>query len=352
MRITELDTAWLAAALKVDPSRVTGLESTPVGTGQVADTHRLLFQLDGTPQSRVLKVTPESEVSRETGRQQACYLREVRFYQELAPTLPVRVPGLVDADVDDSITEFHLLLEDMTPCRQGDQLTGCTVAEVEAVLDEAARMHGPRWQDPTIADLPWLAVNVAARRPGPEIFAGMFAGFRQRYDGRIEDEILAVGTRFFKNIEAYHHAQQTGPQTVTHGDFRPDNILFGGKDGEVPVTVVDWQTVDAGAPLLDVSYFVGGALSTEDRRANERALLERYLDELGRHGVTGYSWDDCWHDYALFSLQNYLVGVGAAMSVQQTERGDKMFISMVRSAGFHALDVGALDLLERASATA
>jgi Ser/Thr protein kinase RdoA (MazF antagonist) len=352
MRITELDTAWLAAALKVAPSRITGLESAPVGTGQVADTHRLLFQLDGTPESRVLKLTPEDAVSRETGRLQACYLREVRFYQELAPTLSVRVPGYVDADVDDSGAEFHLLLEDMTPCSQGDQLTGCTVAEVEAVLDEAARLHGPRWEDPTISELPWLSVNAAARRPGPEMFAGLFAGFRKRYDGRIEDEILSVGARFFRNIETYHHAQQTAPQAVTHGDFRPDNILFGGKDGEVPVTVVDWQTVDACAPLLDVSYFVGGALSTEDRRANERALLERYLEELGRHGVTGYSFDDCWHDYALFSLQNYLVGVGAAMSVKQTERGDKMFISMVRSAGFHALDVDALDLLERASAAA
>jgi hypothetical protein len=116
MRITELDTAWLAAALKVDASRITNLESSPVGTGQVADTHRLSFQLDGTPGSRILKLTPESAVSRETGRRQACYLREVRFYQDLAPTVAVRVPRLVDAGIDDSITEFHLLLEDMTPC--------------------------------------------------------------------------------------------------------------------------------------------------------------------------------------------------------------------------------------------
>jgi Ser/Thr protein kinase RdoA (MazF antagonist) len=350
MRIAELDTTWLAAALKVDPGRITDLESSPVGTGQVADTHRLCFQLDGTPASRVLKVTPESAVSRETGRRQACYLREVRFYQELAPVLPVRVPRLAAAGVDDNGAEFHLLLEDMTPCRQGDQLTGCTVAEAEAVIDEAARMHGPRWQDPAIARLPWLAASLAGRQPDAETFGKIFAGFRERYDGRVEDEILAVGTRFFKNIEAYRHAQQAGPQTVTHGDFRPDNILFGGKDGEVPVTVVDWQTVSVRAPLLDVSYFIGGALPAADRRANERALLERYLEQLGRYGVTGYSFEDCWHNYAFFSLHNYLVGVGAAMSVERTARGDEMFISMVRRAGFHALDVDALGLLERASA--
>lgn len=347
MRISELSIAWLAAALKVDASRITGLESAAVGTGQVADTYRLCFLLDGTEESRVLKLTSDDAVSRETGRQQSCYLREVRFYQELASTLAVRVPRCADADVDDSYVEFHLLLEDMTPCGQGDQLTGCTLAEAEAVIDQAARLHGPRWRDPALTRLSWLAVNAAARRPGPDVYARVFAGFRERYDGRVEDEILAVGTRFFRNVDVYHKAQRSGPQTVTHGDFRPDNILFRGQDGRVPVTIVDWQTVDVGAPLIDVSYFIGGALSAEDRRANERPLLERYLEELRRHGVEDYTFADCWRDYSRFSLQNYLMGVGAAMSVKQTERGDQMFISMVRSAGYHALDLDAVGLLER-----
>jgi aminoglycoside/choline kinase family phosphotransferase len=345
MRISELSTAWLAAALKVGPSRVTDLESDPAGTGQVADTYRLSFQLDGTAQSLVLKLTSDDLTSRETGRVQANYLREVRFYQELAPTVAVRVPQCRHADVDDTGTEFDLLLEDMTPCGQVDQLTGCTVAEVEAVLDEAARLHGPRWQDPAITQLPWLSVNAAARRPGPDIFTAMFAGFRERYADRIEDEVLAVGEKFFPHIGVHHKAQQAAPQTVTHGDFRPDNILFGGQGGQVPVTVVDWQTVDAGAPLCDVSYFVGGALCTEDRRAHERPLLERYYEGLRCHGVTGYSFTDCWQDYGRFALQNYVVGVGAAMSVKQTERGDAMFISMVRSGGYHAIDLDTLGLL-------
>jgi Ser/Thr protein kinase RdoA (MazF antagonist) len=345
MRISELSPAWLAAALQVDPSRVTDLEAAPVGTGQVADTYRLCFRFDETAKSLVLKLTSDDLTSRETGRLQACYLLEVRFYQELAPTLAVRVPRCRHVDVDETGTEFELLLEDMTPCRQGDQLTGCTIAEVEAVLDEAAKLHGPRWQDPTLAKLPWLSANAAARRPGPDIFKAMFAGFRERYADRIEDEVLAVGEKFFPSIGAHHQSLNAFPQTVTHGDFRPDNMLFGGQDGQVPVTVVDWQTVGVGAPLCDVSYFVGGALSTEDRRAHERPLLEGYYDELCRQGVTGYSFTDCWQDYARFSVRNYVVGVGAAMSVKQTERGDAMFISMVRSAGHHALDLDALGLL-------
>jgi Ser/Thr protein kinase RdoA (MazF antagonist) len=344
MRISELCTVWLAAALKVDAARITDLESAPVGTGQVADTHRLSFQLDGAAQSLILKLTSDDLTSRETGRRQANYLREVRYYQFLAESLRIRAPRCRHACIDADGAEFELLLEDMTPCSPGNQLTGCTVAEVEAVLDEAVTLHAARWQDPALARLGWLAVNSAARRPGPEVFTAMFARFRERYGDRIEEEVLAVGEEFFPNVRAYYTAQEAAPRTVAHGDFRPDNILFGGHGGQVPVTVIDWQTVQFGPAMADVSYFVGGALPTDVRRTCERPLLERYHEELRRRGV-GYSFTDCWQDYARFSLQNYLVGVGAAMSVKQTERGDQMFISMVRRAGYHALDVDALGLL-------
>jgi Ser/Thr protein kinase RdoA (MazF antagonist) len=351
MRIAQLTTAWLAAALGVDPSRVDGLELAPVGTGQVADTYRLVFRLDGAPQSLILKLTSEDPASRKTGQRQANYLREVRFYQSLAASMEVRAPRCTHASISEDGLEFALLLEDMTPCSPGDQLAGCTVAEVEAVLDEAAKLHAGRWQDPVLARLPWLALTPAARRPGPDAFSAMFARFRERYGDRVEDEVLAVGAEFFANVTAYFLAQEAAPHTVAHGDFRPDNILFGGQGGQVPVTVVDWQTVQFGPAMADVSYFIGGALSADARRTHERPLLERYHAELRRRGVP-YSFADCWQDYARFSLQNYLVGVGAAMAVRQTERGDQMFISMVRRAGYHALDLDALALLGRERARA
>lgn len=345
MRIAELNTTWLASAVGVEPARVAGLDAAAVGTGQVADTYRLRFRLDGEPRSLVLKVTPDNPVSRQTGQGQASYLREVRFYQELAATLAVRVPRWRGADADDAGAEFHLLLEDMTPCRPGDQLAGCTLAEAEAVLEQAVGLHAPRWQDPALHRLPWLKVNAANRRPGADVYTALFAAFRQRYADRIEDELLAVGAALFPHIDTYYQAQRAAPQTVTHGDLRPDNLLFAGHDGQVPVTVVDWQTVDVGPGIADVSYFIGGALPTEARQAHERRLVERYHEGLRRRGVDGYSLADCWLDYARFSLAGYIMGVGASMSVRQTERGDLMFISMVRSAGRHALDLDALGLL-------
>jgi Ser/Thr protein kinase RdoA (MazF antagonist) len=346
VRISQLSTGWLAAALGAAPDRVTDLAATPVGTGQMAGTHRLRFRLDGDPQSLILKLTSDDPTSRETGRWQANYLREVSFYQVLASSMEVRAPRCRHARIDDDTVEFELLLEDMTPCRAGNQLDGCTVAEAEAVLIEAARLHAARWADPSLASLSWLPASATAPRPGAARWATMFAGFRERYDGRVEKEVLDLGADFFARIGSYYAAQVAAPQTVAHGDFRPDNILFGGHGGRVPVTIVDWQTVQVAPAMTDVAYFVGGALPIGDRRAHERPLIERYHEELTRHGVR-YSLADCWADYARFSLQNYVVGVGAAMSVKRTERGDQMFVSMVRHAGYHALDIDALGLLGR-----
>jgi aminoglycoside phosphotransferase (APT) family kinase protein len=349
MRISQLSPQWLAAALEVDPARITSLETAPVGTGQMADTYRLSFHLDGAAQSLILKLTSDAPASRETARRQLNYVREVRYYQALAATVEVRAPRCRHACISDDSTEFSLLLEDMAPCRPGDQLDGCSVAEAEAVLGEAAKLHAARWADPALATVAWLPVAASAKRPGPGSFVAIFARFCERYGDQIDDEVLAVGTEFFARITEYYQAQADAPQTVAHGDFRPDNILFGGHAGEVPVTVVDWQTVQVGPAMADVSYFIGGALPTDVRRTCERSLLERYHEELRRRGVP-YSLADCWQDYARFSLQNYLVGVGAAMAVKQTERGDQMFISMVRRAGYHALDLDALALLGRGRA--
>lgn len=69
------------------------------------------------------------------------YLREVRFYQDIAPRLKVRVPACHHAEIDSNKTEFVLVLEDLSPARPGDQIQGCTVEETALAVVEAARIH-------------------------------------------------------------------------------------------------------------------------------------------------------------------------------------------------------------------
>jgi aminoglycoside phosphotransferase (APT) family kinase protein len=132
---------------------------------------------------------------------------------------------------------------------------------------------------------------------------------------------------------------------VQHGDYRIDNMLFATAAGGHPLTVVDWQTAVWGAPLADVSYFLGASLPTEVRRAHEAALVRAYWDAVRAGGAAGLSWDRCWREYRRFTFAGVLMAICASMLVGQTARGDEMFLTMARRHATHALDLDALEFL-------
>ncbi len=49
-----------------------------------------------------------------------------------------------------------MLLEDVAPAVQGDQMAGCSVDDVAAAVDELALLHGPRWGDESLESIGWL----------------------------------------------------------------------------------------------------------------------------------------------------------------------------------------------------
>ncbi|WP_067682950.1 phosphotransferase [Nocardia miyunensis] len=346
MRIEKLDAPWLAGVLGLVPDRVHGMRYAPLGTGQVADTYRVSYRVDDAAEQHVvLKLTSADPASVTAGRHEQNFLREVRYYQVLAPQLSVRVPRCWHAEIDETGTDFVLVLEDLSACRPGDQLRGCTVDEAVAVLSEAAKLHAPRWGDPALRDLAWLPGTIvpsdAALAAGP----ATFQKFCHRYTGQFDAEITEVGRYLFDHLAEFYALKQNSIDTVQHGDFRPDNLLFGAAGDAPAVAVVDWQTVCRGSGVLDVSYFLGGSLPPEQRAEVERDLLRHYHGELRRLGVADYTFEDCWRDYTRFAFQGYWMGVLAAMAVKRTDRGDRMFAAMVQRAGRHASDLGAVGCL-------
>lgn len=49
--------------------------------------------------------------------------------------------------------------------------------------------------------------------------------------------------------------------------------------------LLDWQVVWHGPGLREVSYFITTGLEPDIRRTHERELIERYLQQLGSHGI-------------------------------------------------------------------
>ncbi|SOD72144.1 phosphotransferase family enzyme [Jatrophihabitans sp. GAS493] len=353
MRKSGLTPSWLTDVLRGAGHRnvlVTDVSVTAVGTGQMADSYRVIPVYAGepvdVPDSVVVKLTSEDQASIDTSREQGNYLREVRFYQQLAPTIATRVPGCLYADVSQSGDDFVLVMEDVGPAEQGDQISGCSLERCEVVVDEAARLHGPRWGDPALAQLPWLNINDQMYPLATTLLTAAFPVFCKQYDGILDSAVVDVGTRLIEQLPSFFELQRAMPWTLQHGDYRPDNVLFDIHGGAEPAAIVDWQTIVLGPGVLDVAYFVGGALTPPDRRKHEGELFDRYHQRLLEQGVD-YPKARLWDDYRAATFWGYLVGMGASVAVKRTERGDAMFMSMIDRATQQILDLDALRTLTR-----
>jgi hypothetical protein len=340
-----LTAAWLTDALERD---VIAVGVQPVGTGQMCDSVRLSLTyapgFDGPP-TVIAKLPAADPTSRATALNLRSYEIEVRFYQQLAPELPIRTPHVFYSDIDVATASFVLLMEDLAPAQQGDQLAGCSVDEAEVAIDELVKLHAPRWGDPTLAEYDWLHHDPETSRM---FMMGMlpmlWSGFCERYADRLGSDVREAGEALFANLERYLSSNPE-PWTVVHGDYRLDNLLFGAAAAGPPIAVVDWQTCAHGAALNDVAYFIGAGLLPDDRRAQERELVRRYHGGLLAAGVTGYDFDRCWADHRLGTWSGLIMAIAASMLVEQTSRGDEMFMTMAHRHARHVLDLDAPALL-------
>jgi len=333
-----------ALAAYLDGGTVTAVQAEPIGTGQVSDSFRLRLSYDSPaelPPTMVAKVPAAAEASRGAARSFRTYEIEASFYGEVAADLPVSLPACYFAAYDAGPDEYVVLLEDLHPAQPGDQLTGITADEAAAAIEELAALHAAGWESARLAALPWLnrstpdaATFLAA------VLAGLYPGFRDRFDGRVEPGTLPLIEEFLPRAHRYLGGAGDQPRTIVHGDFRADNLLFGGPRPYV----LDWQTASYGTAANDLAYFLASSLLVRERQRHEEALVRAYHAALTARGVD-LSWADCWTGYRRHAFGGIVMDIVAAMVVEQTERGDQMFAAMASRHARHALDLDALALL-------
>jgi hypothetical protein len=344
-----IDAEWLTVVLEeggVD-AVVDRITARRIGTGQIGDSVR--FEIGyahapiDAPTSLVGKFPAAGEESRATGVRLGNYLREVRFYQELAPIARIRTPRTWYAEVDEATHDFVLMMDDLAPAEPGDQLKGVTLEQARRVIVEAAKLHASHWGDERLDTLPWVSGSSASPPSAAtdETVAMLWQAFKARYGKRLRPEWVDVGDWLAANFSRIASPRE-GTRCLTHNDFRPDNMMFASDRGGAPVTVLDWQSFAYGVGATDVAYFLSGALPREARRKAEPELLALYHRTLIAEGVSGYGEDELARDYARGGYLLFLTAFFAAMIVTQTSRGDDMFIQMLGSAAQHMLDHDAL----------
>jgi hypothetical protein len=318
---------WLGMALDAD---VAAVDVEPIGTGQTGATYRLKVEYSGAvdlPATFAIKLSSQDDTVRD--RVALGYRSEHAFYTGVADVVRVPIPRHYHCEISSDGGDFVLLLADMAPAVQGDQIGGCTPEEAALGVRALAGLHGPTWCDPAWLEFPGLAMSLATEDAikGLGDIAVMAAQITlERLGSRMSAEDRETTTQAMSMVTPWLLADRER-FSLMHGDYRLDNMLF--DPDRTRVTIVDWQTLGTGLPARDLAYFTGTSLLPTTRSQTDEDLVAAYHRELLGYGITDYDRDTCWRDYRVGMLQVPLIStLGCAFAIS-TERGDDMMLVML-----------------------
>lgn len=326
----DLTPDWLTAALRRagvlgDAGAVGSVEITPLDDSWLSEKFAIALEFEGdatgAPDAVAVKLASADDRARDMALTVGAHESEVRFYNELAPTVGVRVPRCLFADVELRSGYFTVLVEDRTAYRvRGDSLTG-TPDLAALALEELARLQVPRWGDPALREQQWLQPLKT------ELLFGAFTEsarpLLERFGDQMPDDHQALVEDLLPQAAEYVREWEE-PFAVTHGDYRLDNMRIGGDGTEL--TVVDWQGTALAPPLIDAAYLIGASLSVEDRRVHEDELLAGYHAALG---VDGYTLEQCRADYRRHCVYGLMFCCGISVRARRSARRDALFSAAV-----------------------
>ena len=325
---SDVTPAWLGSVLGADVREV---DVSPIGTGQTGATYRVsaTYATDGDlPGSFAIKLSAQDDAVRE--RVALGYRSEVEFYSRIADKMRIPVPRSFHTDISEDGADVVLLLADMAPAVQGDQIAGCTAVEARLAVEALAGLHGPSWCDPE-----WMNLSaISMPKPGDDDAAKGLGDISKMAADIVIDRLGAnISAEDQETLVAAMSAvtpwlmAEPKRYALMHGDYRLDNMLF--DPDRTRITVVDWQTVGIGLPGRDLAYFTATSLDPGMRSEVERDLVNDYHRSLLGYGITDYDIDTCWRDYRLGVVQApLLVALGTAFA-SSTERGDEMMLAML-----------------------
>ncbi|KAF9882891.1 hypothetical protein FE257_004905 [Aspergillus nanangensis] len=337
--IDNLSTEFLSEALQ---TKVASYSCERIGTGQVGECYRIHLQYapDETgPATAVIKLAASGALSQGSGRRLGIYKRESQFYSDIAPALegcPAVVKcyhTAVDADNDG----FHILLEDISPAVVGNDIKGASLEEARLAVQALGALQ--RTSSGT-SHPEWLDTGIGASQT---YLQTIWKAFLERYGEKVKPEHRQVVDRWLSCFDSYA-AKLMAPgskKCLIHGDYRLDNMLF--RQEPVSFAVVDWQMLNLGPAFQDLGFFLGVSVPTELRREHANELIEIYHKALGPNPP--FTLDQCIQGVREQAFIGLPLAFASPMILEQTARGDEMFLTMLDRMATHVLDLNAVETL-------
>jgi Phosphotransferase enzyme family len=313
-RIADLDAAVL--------SRIIGRTVTSVsvigGDAGTSSRARLALTGDGVPTSVFVKMPAQTTATRLMGELGRLAHIEVRFYCQLSPEL-TGVPKSYGSAFDPLTGRFALVLEDLAvhQCEFPDTLHPLDKDQASQVVEVLARLHGTFWgrlpSDSGDGPFGWI---YSASGDHTSLLTGSLLKTSARRLADRTDIPVEKGRFIDENYRAVAQLIDAPPHTVMHGDAHPGNVYF--RDGVAGL--LDWQAVRRGHPSRELAYTLITSMTTADRQAYERELLDEYRRTLSAAGGPELDREELWERYRRAALYAYVAPlITAGMGGMQVE---------------------------------
>ncbi|MEX2292637.1 MAG: phosphotransferase [Acidimicrobiales bacterium] len=301
--IDDVSAVWLAEATGLPITSITA-SCIGDGIGVSSAVYRVTCSGPGCPASVVVKLPALDDAAVFTSTMLRMYIREVRFFDELAAASPIRVPRGYHGAVDEETSKFVVVMEDLGAMRIVDQNVGMTLADAERCVQELAAWHATWWGSAEPIAERGAAVSLADPIY-PAVLPLVFGEGWDKLTNELSDipsAIHSVAPGWSALMPRMLTDLATTPTTLIHGDYRADNILF---DADGSVVLLDFQLTGVGSGAYDLAYFITQSLDPSTAGDNEKALFDRYIAALVAAGVPETETTRLWDDYrtaALFCL--------------------------------------------------
>lgn len=306
--VDEITPAWLSEVLDAEVTAVEVLDAHSGTTGRAKVGVRSRADL---PDSLFVKLQPFDAEQRAFLRMIGLGVAEAKLYAAAGDELPVRVPKVWHAAYDDADGSFVMVLEDLdaSGCRFATAEDDDVLQIAESLVEELARLHAAYWGQ----DLPWLGTHALSPGDSPEAQQRMAMGAAivqsaiDKFADELPPEFRRLGELYIARNRDIGALWNEGERTLIHGDDHIGNLFVdAGRTG-----FYDWAVASHYPGMRDVAYFLCNSLPTETRRAEERALLERYRSGLARAGVD-LDPDLAQEQYGLFSIYSWIAATTTA----------------------------------------
>jgi hypothetical protein len=295
-------------------SHIMGRTVTSVAVigGDAGTTSRARLALTGgdVPATVFVKMPGETLATRLMGEMGRLAETETRFYSQLAPEL-TGVPESHGSAFDPLTGRFVLVLEDLAvdKCDFPDTLHPLDKDHARLIVELLARVHATFW-DRVPRWLYSASADTAALLTGPLLKTSA------RRIAHKTDIPVEKGRFIDDNYRSVARLIDTPPHTVMHGDAHPGNVYF--RNGAAGL--LDWQAVRRGHPSRELAYTLVTSMTTVDRQASERELLDDYRRALASAGGPDLDGDELWDRYRQGALYAYVAAlITAGMGGMQAE---------------------------------